>query len=362
MGDMSINTVLKDIRKESNLTQEELAQKMGVSRDMIARIDANLQNVKFEYLVEFAKAVEMSVSAIMQRFENGPEFVYLLRAAHGKYFSDNLRLRYEKWYRRMEQATNNLQIPRLREIPKKDEQTADLPDQVEKGEKVARWLRRKWNLGDGTIEDPVGLIESLGYFIIGADLGEIPLFAITGKKKGAENPGIVINTNRNVSIERQRYSVIHELGHIVEHDSQFDAVPDTSGRGRGKDQRDKFADAFAGEFLVPAEELKRLYKRIYIRNFDNKVIYLKNYFKISYECILTRLFRCGLLNMDKKAFGAFLGKKRAFFNNKEPFPMKVPLSFNQEIQLKDMIQREHQSSDHEPNPPSTSLSISYANS
>ncbi len=361
MGDLSINAVLKDLRREHNLTQEELAKKMGVTRDMVARMDADLQNVKFEYLVDFAKAVEMSVSAIMQRFESGPEFVYLLRAAHGSYFSDNLRMRYEKWYRNMEKVSINLPMPRLREIPKPDGAVADLSDDEEKAEKIARWLRNKWNLGDSPIEDPVGLIESLGYFIIGADLGDIQMFAITGKKKNSDIPGIVINTNRSISIERQRYSVIHELGHIVEHGKQFDAVPDTHGRGRSKDQRDKFADAFAGEFLVPADELRRLYRQIYIRNFDNKVIYLKNYFKVSYECILTRLFRCGLLNMDQKAFGAFLGKKRAFFNNEEPFPMKTPLSFNQEIQLKDMIQRDQQASDSDQNPSEPPLRISYAN-
>ena len=361
MEDLSINAVLKDLRRENNLTQEELAKKMGVTRDMVARMDAELQNVKFEYLVEFAKAIQMSVSAIMQRFENGPEFVYLLRAAHGSYFSDNLRMRYEKWYRSMEQVTISIPLPQIREIPKRESRFADIADDVERGECVACWLRQKWNLGTNPIDDPVNLIESLGYFIIGADLGDIELFAITGKKKGTDIPGIVINTNRNITIERQRYSVIHELGHIVEHDNQFDAVPDSHGRGRSKDLRDKFADAFAGEFLVPAEELKRLYKQFYIRNFDNKVIYLKNYFRVSYECILNRLFRCGLLNMDKKAFGAFLGKKRAFFNKKEPFPMKTPLSFNQENQLKDMIQREKKYSEPEQNPPVSSMRISYAN-
>lgn len=349
---MSINAVLKDLRREHNLTQEELAQKMDVTRDMVARIDAGLQNVKVEYLIKFAKAVGMSVSAIMQRFENGPEFVYLLRAAHGNYFTENMRLHYEKWYRDMESVAKNLPIPRLRVIPPKDELASDLSsDQLEKGEKVARWLRSNWNLGDGPIEDPVGLIESLGYFIIGTDLGATNLFAITGVKKGSDIPGIMINTNRRISIERQRYSVIHELGHIVEHSDQFEAVPDTHGRGRSKDDRDKFADAFAGEFLVPADELKRLYSQIYIRNFDNKVIYLKNYFKVSYECILIRLFQCGLLNMNKKDFGAFLGKKRAYFNNEEPFPIKTPLSFNQETQLKDMIKREKQPSLPDHNPP-----------
>lgn len=360
MKEMSINTFLKDMRKEHGLTQEGLAGLMNVSRDMVARIDAELQNVKFEYLLKFANALEISVSDIMERFEKGPEFVYLLRAAHGKYFTDSIRLRYEKWYRRMEKNIESISLPVLREIPDRDDQNVPVGTIEEQGIASAKWLRQEWKLGNSPITDPVELIESLGFFIIGADLGEDGLFAVTGKKKGSNIPGIVINTNRSISIERQRYSVIHELGHIVEHDREFDAIPDSSGQGRNKDVRDKFADAFAGEFLVPGEELKRLYEKVYIRNFDNKVIYLKQYFKVSYECILTRLFQSGLLNMDKTAYNAFFGKKRKAFGNKEPMPLKMPLVFNQEKQLIEMIRREKEdmgSANHTSSPP---LRISLA--
>ena len=69
MGEMSINVMLKDMRRERGLTQEELARKMGISRDMVARMDSELQNVKFEYLVKFGKALNISTTEIMQRFE-----------------------------------------------------------------------------------------------------------------------------------------------------------------------------------------------------------------------------------------------------------------------------------------------------
>ena len=362
MGDMSINAVLKDMRKEHDLTQEELAKKMGVTRDMVARMDSDMQKVKFEYLINFSKALGVSTTDIMDRFERGPSFAYLLRAAHGSYFTDSLRFRYEKWYRRMEKTKESITLPCLREIPDRDEHLSPDASVEEKGVAAAKWLRKKWKLGNNPIADPVDLIESLGYFIIGADLGNTKLFAVTGKKKGTDIPGVVINTNRNISIERQRYSVIHELGHILEHGRVFDVIPDSSGQGRNKDIRDKFADAFAGEFLVPGEELKRLYQRVFIKNFDNKLIYLKNHFKVSYECIITRLFLNGLLNMDRKAFGAFLAKKRMQFGNKEPMPIKTLLSFNQEKQLIEMIRREKEDLNVNYNPSIPSPRISLASS
>jgi len=180
------------------------------------------------------------------------------------------------------------------------------------------------------------LVESLGYFITGMDLGDNDLFAITGRKGDNGRPGIVVNTNSNITIERQRFSIIHELGHIVEHGEDFEEQPDYSGYGRNKDDREKFADAFAGEFLVPAAELVSIYQAISGSPLDVKIIKLKGHFKVSYQTIMIRMYDTSLLNMDKKTFWQNFGMLKRKYGKSEPVPITCELEFRQERELQEL--------------------------
>lgn len=335
---LEIHQVLRDIREKGGLTQSELAEAMKISRDTIARIESGTQKLTVEYLMKFAGVLSMHPVDIFRRLEsNESSFVYLLRAHDSAQFTDTVREKYENWYNRMEDLTLNARLPRLKEIPAKDYEVFASDDPVELGFRTARWLRGKWKMGTDPVTDPVDLIESLGYYITGMDLGENDIFAITGRKGKNGRPGIIVNTNPAITVERQHYSIIHELAHIVEHGEKFEEQPDYSGWGRNKDDREKFADAFAAEFLVPIEELNTHYHQLPGDfSLEKKVIILKSYFKVSYQVILIRLFETGFLTMDKDSFWKYYGYLRRKYGKFEPLSMSRPLEFPQESELQEL--------------------------
>lgn len=336
---LEIHDVLRNLREKKGLTQTELARLMGISRDTVARIETASQKLTVDYLLRFAGALNMHPVDIFRRLENESrnEFVYLLRAHGSSYFTEDIRSEYEGWYNRMEELSAGAQLPRLREIPVKDFGVIEENDPFRQGILTARWLRKKWKMGNDPVTDPVGLMESLGYYITGIDLGDNDIFAITGRKGESGRPGIVINIHPSIPVERQHFSIIHELGHLVKHGEHFEEQPEYSGVGRNKDDREKFADAFAAEFLVPSEELKSLYRQIPVSySLEKKAFILKGYFRVSYQTVLIQLFNSGVLDITKDQFWKYYGYLKNKYGKHEPMPIRQRLEFRQELELKEL--------------------------
>ena len=340
---LEIYRVLRDLRVGGGFTQTGLAVELEVSRDTVARIETGAQRVTVEYLLKFGSVMQIHPVDIVRRMEgNEQPFVYLFRANKSSYFTDDIRTQFETWYNQIEELNGHAGISRLRQIPPKDYGIIDNDNWSFQGAQSAKWLREKWKMGSCPVVDPVDLIESLGYYITGMDLGENDLFAITGRKGNNGRPGIVVNINHNITIERQRFSIIHELGHIVEHGEEFEEQPDYSGYGRNKDDREKFADAFAAAFLIPKDELTGMYEKMVQPILENTIIILKGYFKVSYQALMIRLFDAGLLDMDERTFWQKFGMLKRRYGKSEPVPITGKLEFKQEREMQELIIRSDQ--------------------
>jgi len=94
------------------------------------------------------------------------------------------------------------------------------------------------------------IVHKLGIPTTGMDL------SVDGYTRANSDGSIYILFNKNTSITRQRFTVAHEIGHIVlEHTSIFGDCNQYS-----KASQEKEADAFAGELLVPLSDLKLFLK------------------------------------------------------------------------------------------------------
>jgi Zn-dependent peptidase ImmA (M78 family) len=94
------------------------------------------------------------------------------------------------------------------------------------------------------------MVLELGTVMYSADLGS----EISGVvSKDAGKPATIIVNNRHVN-RRNRFTVAHELGHVVERKeiAADDEYSFEEFRGRKYDLHEFFADEFAGELLMPA--------------------------------------------------------------------------------------------------------------
>ena len=99
--------------------------------------------------------------------------------------------------------------------------------------------------------------------------------------------GFSILVNLNMTPGRRRFTVAHELGHALFHSDVPYLVSTAS-----KSPRERFADAFAGEFLMPTEGLRRVTEEQgYGPRIEDpsEVIHLQRFFGVSYVTALVRL-------------------------------------------------------------------------
>ena len=70
MDQKKIGRFLKELRKEKDITQEQLAEKINVSRTYIAKIENGLQTGPIEIAIELAEFFDVSLDFLLLGKEN----------------------------------------------------------------------------------------------------------------------------------------------------------------------------------------------------------------------------------------------------------------------------------------------------
>ena len=148
---------------------------------------------------------------------------------------------------------------------------------------VARLVRRAWGIPDGPIKNLTELCERTGVLVIWCDF-DAPLDGVT---MSVRDLPVSIFLNRRFPADRMRFTLAHEIGHIVMHKIPTEEIEDE-------------ANAFAGELLVPRRELKK-------QVIGNKVTpeflaRLKAYWGTSMAFLLYRIGAEGLITPHQKAY------------------------------------------------------------
>ena len=107
--------------------------------------------------------------------------------------------------------------------------------------------------------------------------------------------------NSNNSRGRQHFTIAHEFYHLF---CQVDFKPHACnpGNSNGVDSNEKFADAFASEFLLPEMGIKKM---IPLKELDKKeisistILVLENYFSVSHSALLVRLRGLDLITSNQ---------------------------------------------------------------
>lgn len=63
----TIGTRLKSIREASNLTQQELAEKLNISRPLLARIESDTKMMSFPLAIQIAEIFDCSLDELAGR-------------------------------------------------------------------------------------------------------------------------------------------------------------------------------------------------------------------------------------------------------------------------------------------------------
>lgn len=117
----------------------------------------------------------------------------------------------------------------------------------------------------GQEDGPIDLMQVAG--ILDAEVHFTPLRKLSGMviKKAGQSPEVYVNSLE--SPQRQRFTLAHEIGHLVERsaagDQEYSFEEGARARGAQYDLHEFYADEFAGALLMPAEELRQLKEQGY---------------------------------------------------------------------------------------------------
>lgn len=158
------------------------------------------------------------------------------------------------------------------------------------GETLAQDLRKDWQLGIDPIPNMTALLEDRGIKVLVTPLpdrvsGLTCLVRRTRHK--ARVPVIVVN--QNVSLERRRLTLAHELAHrLTDESSPVD--------------HERASNVFAGAFLVPFNHLVReIGKRRNALGYE-ELVQLKRMYRVSAAALLVRLKQVGVIDDSTLAY------------------------------------------------------------
>ena len=299
---------LKLARKRSGLSLRALSSAVGgiVSAQAIGKYERAEMMPSSTVVIALAEALEVPLSYLLS-----PSRVSLERVEFRKLASTKAKDRAAVEGEVLDRVDRYLQIE---EILGLDITEQDGPDgapyrinTVEAAEDAATSVRTAWNLGGGPIPDITELLEERGVKVFKWRLpGSVDgLSCRVRQVRGDAVPVVVCSTGK--SSERQRFTIAHELGHLV-----LD-IPSTVPEERA-------CQRFAGAFLAPGDELVREVGRRRLNFGFDELIAIKHIFGISAAALVMRLRDLGIIT-EATVRDIFSGIGRGW-RTEEPRPLE----------------------------------------
>jgi Zn-dependent peptidase ImmA (M78 family)/DNA-binding XRE family transcriptional regulator len=279
MTQIQIN--LKKWRKIRGLTQEEVAQKAGVSRQGYMKLERGDSSPRTETLVSIANALDVAIPELIKeeprweslRFRTGKKETQKIKAER----SQTLIIIREwlDFYNDIETDLEEKIVYRFKKIQ------SCLPKEL------ASTVREIMNIGPKLpIPDMFELIEEAGIKLYLMNSTIPNLFGMSiGEKDGG--PCIAVNTNNAISVERQIFTAAHELGHLLLHRDSY--TPSDKPFSEEDNKEEKEANDFASHLLMPQDALENEWEDSLGINWIDRVLKVKKYFKVSYKTVLMRI-------------------------------------------------------------------------
>jgi Zn-dependent peptidase ImmA (M78 family)/transcriptional regulator with XRE-family HTH domain len=292
---------LGDARKRAGLTQAQLAERLGLARTTIVAIEKGERRPSNAELVKFAEVVGTGVHDLIReglvRTEVSPRFrigltnreqpsvtqaVERLRILGGRY----VELERLHGLHRARAPLETLQTYAL------EEGTPLNSDPRLEGEDAARVVRSMLGLGDEpamNIDERFEAEAGLRIFYLDKLPAKLAAFLIWTDEFGA-----CVAINRAHPVERQRWSLAHEVGHFLRDREGGDVLDQDDSLSQ---PGEVFPDAFAKEFLLPRTGVqKRFSERCRAGRFTPLDLHsLSRTFGVSFQAMALRLEELRLL-------------------------------------------------------------------
>jgi Zn-dependent peptidase ImmA (M78 family)/transcriptional regulator with XRE-family HTH domain len=285
-------------REAAGYKQSDLIEVLKVTQSTVSRYEAGLISMPPEHLELAAEFLRRPVS-----------FFYWNEQTYGAscwYHRKKARIARQELNRIHAQVNiMRIQATRLLEYTEIESkysfQHIDLPSCKDPAG-VARKLRQLWQMPIGPVRSVTASIERAGGIVFRCEFDDVGIDGISQWPDDTPDMPPVFFVADHVPGDRQRWTLAHELGHVVIGHSH-------------SDDPERDADAFAGEFLMPAEEIYDDLSDMTLQ----KAAALKSFWKVSMIAIIHRANLLGKLSDAKYESLCIELKNR--YRKTEPMPI-----------------------------------------
>ena len=267
---------IKYYRLMKGISQEELALNVGLNKMTVSNYENDKRNPEMATIQKIAKALDVSLAALLSQQDQQ------LNIQHGafrkqssiKQGTQELILgKLDRYLGRLFNVISILGDTVLAPCPLIDRKN------ITSNEEAGQYLRHILELpSTGPIGNITDILENKGFIICPVEMEER---GFSGNS-GIVNGRFYIAVNTTMPAERQRFTLVHELAHLV---FLFNDDED----------EEKRVDGIAGAFLLPERDIKRELgpKRT---NIISDLAIIQKEYGVSFSSIVVRAYQTDILN------------------------------------------------------------------
>jgi Zn-dependent peptidase ImmA (M78 family)/DNA-binding XRE family transcriptional regulator len=241
-----VATRIRELRMAQKMSQAALAEKAGLERTAISKIEGGVRNVSSGELIRLAAALGVGMISLLQEPHGSDPEGWLIENLPQSALSALPILAILREAATLRSLLRFGSGGGLQWIPFPSPRTYE--DAIRQGEVAAELERKRIGLRDAPVIDIVGLIENQGIAVLECVLAE----NTSGISVPSGELGPAIITNNSLDRHRFHFALCHEYGHFVLGDITDVHKSDSENIRALLEVR---ANVFAGAFLFPGTGL-----------------------------------------------------------------------------------------------------------
>lgn len=299
-------------RQLRKMTQEEVCKKTQISQGLLSKAENGLKSLPYECLAKLSKLYDFPIDFFYREGDLSP-------VSH-LYFRRRLTLSAKT----IDSFVAKSRIIKLAlddlfdavELPEYDLGSYN-PSETSPQD-IADIVRYKMKIYRGPVPNLISILENHGIIIFKMDFGTDKIDGLsTLTNKGYK----VIFLNSTMPNDRIRFSLAHELGHMVMH---LDNIPSSV------EEAEKQANIFASQFLMPELEIKHMLYGLNVALLGE----LKRMWKVSMQSIIRRALDLGVITeQTRRNFQIRFSQEKWNKNEPIPLPLENPSLIRSTISL-----------------------------
>ena len=282
------------------LTQTDLADLLGVQQGAISKIEGSIMSITDEMLDEMSHVLDLPRRFFLQ---SGP--VYGL-GTHAYMYRKRQRISAQV-RKRIEARVNLIRMHTDRMLRSVDMRSPlripqiSTSDTNKSPEDIAYAVRAQWLIPSGPIENVTAMLEGAGVLVVLCDFGTMAMDATSIWLPG-KNPLVFVN--QDIPGDRYRYTLCHELGHLVMHNEPSDHM-------------ESEADQFAAAMLMPKHDVRTDLHEVTLKHLAK----LKPYWKVSIQALLERAYSLRRITRNQRRY-FYINLAKQGYRTREPVPLE----------------------------------------